>query len=185
MAEKAYFVRHGQTDHNAQGRMTGQLDVPLNEEGVRQAEEAARALPDDISEIFCSDLERCRQTAEILNRDRNLPVTYDARLRERAFGTMTGTHWNEIGPDIREGEDTHTYDYTPHGGETADQVRTRLREALAEIREKASNTPLIVTHGGIIRMMHADHNGVIERVIKNAGMTEFELPKQPAERASM
>ena len=62
-----YFLRHGVTDHNLRRLVMGQLDVPLNDQGRRQAELAARQVVGlGISRIVSSPLSRARETAEVI-----------------------------------------------------------------------------------------------------------------------
>ena len=61
---RVYIVRHGETDHNRQGIVQGQLDTPLNEAGVEQARLAADALEDTPFEVaYSSDLQRARRVS--------------------------------------------------------------------------------------------------------------------------
>ena len=99
MAKKIIFWRHGQTDYNVQGRVQGQVDIPLNEVGVAQAEAAADELvklkPDL---IICSDLRRAQATAQVLQDTcgEGVQLLKDERLRERAFGDFEGLSVKEL-----------------------------------------------------------------------------------------
>lgn len=87
-----YVIRHGQTEWNLLKKMQGSVDIPLNEKGLEQARTTKFNLVDikfDI--IFCSPLIRAKQTAEIINADRNLEIVYDNRLTERNYGEFEGT----------------------------------------------------------------------------------------------
>ena len=87
-----YVVRHGQTEWNVLKKMQGSADIPLNEKGIEQAKQTKYNLEDvDIDFIFCSPLMRAKQTAEVINEDRNLNITFDERLRERNYGEFEGT----------------------------------------------------------------------------------------------
>ncbi len=180
MAQKGYFARHGQTQYNVERRLSGHFDIPLTEQGIQQARAAAKNIPTDVTDIYCSDLLRCRQTADILNEGRNVPITYDARLRERDFGALTGKTWDEADPtgEVWQKDEAQAYDYSEHGGENAEGVRARVQECLREIGAKCMGTPLIVTHGGVVRMLHADSGNPQSR-IENASITQFMLPQNP------
>ncbi len=85
------LVRHGETDWNRDRRVQGHTDVPLNDEGRRQA----RALAEELGEgafdaVYASDLARARETAEILAAPCGLDVTQLEALREKNFGTWEG-----------------------------------------------------------------------------------------------
>ncbi len=75
------LVRHGRSAWNAQGRIQGQIDIELDEEGWQQAHQvAARIKPLDIAAIYSSPLQRARATAEAIGVQVNLPVTCDEQL---------------------------------------------------------------------------------------------------------
>ena len=91
------LVRHGETDWNAEGRLQGHTDRPLNDYGRTQARRLAEQLHGDgIAAIYASDLVRARETAEILSERLGLPVLLDADLRERNWGS-----WEGLTPDER------------------------------------------------------------------------------------
>ena len=91
------LVRHGETVWNAEGRVQGQLDIPLNDVGRAQARATAEALAGhDFTAIYCSDLMRVRQTAEPSARKLALPVSYMAELRERHYGMFETLTYVEV-----------------------------------------------------------------------------------------
>ena len=86
-----YVVRHGQTEWNVLKKMQGSADIPLNERGLEQAKQTRVNLNDcDYDMIFCSPLIRAKQTANIINEDKNLDIVYDERLKERNYGEFEG-----------------------------------------------------------------------------------------------
>jgi 2,3-bisphosphoglycerate-dependent phosphoglycerate mutase len=86
-----WLVRHGQTDWNLEGRLQGQLDVPLNETGMGQVRLLAATLQGKrFGALFSSDLMRARQTAECVSTAVNLPIFFDKRLREISQGQFEG-----------------------------------------------------------------------------------------------
>ena len=85
-ATRLVALRHGQTAWNADTRMQGHRDIPLNAVGLEQAERLAQALAaEPIEAIYASDLQRAADTAAATARRFNVPVTTDAGLRERCF----------------------------------------------------------------------------------------------------
>ena len=79
---KIYVVRHGLTHSNKIGVLNGQaIDEPLEPEGIEQAKETAKNLPDKISKIYCSNMVRAVETAQILNKDLNIEIVYCPELR--------------------------------------------------------------------------------------------------------
>ncbi len=88
---KLYIIRHGETSWNAEGRLQGQTDIPLNENGIRLAKitgEALKEVPFDLA--ISSPLKRARQTAELVLAGRQVPVLEDARIEELSFGSWEG-----------------------------------------------------------------------------------------------
>ena len=86
-----YVTRHGQTNWNLEKKVMGRCDEPLNDKGKSQALETKNKLLDvGIDLIICSPLLRTKQTAEIINGNRNIPVIYDDRIIERDFGEFEG-----------------------------------------------------------------------------------------------
>lgn len=91
METELYLVRHGQTEENKANILQGHLPGRLSEEGLAQA----RQLRDELKEthfdaLLCSDLQRCRDTAAILNEAHGLQPEYTPLLRERDWGPFTG-----------------------------------------------------------------------------------------------
>ena len=85
-----YFVRHSETQWNALGRLQGESDVPLSEQGKKLADITGAALenvPFDIA--YVSPYIRARQTAAHLLRRRQIPVFEDERIREITWGKWT------------------------------------------------------------------------------------------------
>ena len=151
------FVRHGATDWNRDRRFQGQSDIPLNAEGQAQARALARALRRDVFDYaVSSDLLRAMQTAQVISG--KIPVVADRRWREFAFGEWEGLTWEEIAqrwPEIAEQAVTAAKAYAPPGGETFDEVRARVGNALDELCASKYLHVLIVTHAGPLHaMMH-------------------------------
>jgi len=77
-----FFLRHGQTDWNAQGRIQGHTNTPLNDTGRAQARAAAGLLADrTIARIISSPLDRALKTATIVAERLHLPLHVDERLK--------------------------------------------------------------------------------------------------------
>ena len=77
---KIYFIRHGETESNKKGTVTGHIDSPLSEGGIEQTKKTLSEIPNDFQELYSSDLIRCKQTAEILNQKLNLQIKFDVRF---------------------------------------------------------------------------------------------------------
>ena len=86
-----WYLRHGETDWNARNLSQGNVDIPLNANGIAQAHAAAAVLRGrGIAAIVSSPLARARATAEIAAAALGLPVTIEDGLREVAFGVQEG-----------------------------------------------------------------------------------------------
>ena len=82
-----YFVRHGETDYNKDNKIMGQIDIPLNEVGLEQAQVVAKTLQNlEISHIVSSPLKRARQTSEIIASTINRSVTVIDALTQNYLG---------------------------------------------------------------------------------------------------
>lgn len=173
---KIYFVRHGQTEDNVNKIATGHRDTPLSDEGLKEAEKLAFEIPNDFTQMYSSDLTRCKQTTEILNRKLGLKITYDPRLRERNFGSLTGQSVETFSSEIREKDKNQKYDYRPYGGESVEDVKNRVFDFIKDLLNKQKEAKvLVVTSAGIIRLLHNLVNKEVHEKIHNASIHEFEF----------
>lgn len=142
-----WFLRHGETDWNAQGLSQGNVDVPLNPTGHAQARSAAERLCDrGITTIVSSPLSRARVTAEIVGDALGLPVQIDDGLREVRFGVQEGQPMSDWFPDWMAGR------FTPDGAESFAALRNR---AVTAVNFATSLPPhvLVVAHGALFRAL--------------------------------
>ncbi len=178
---KLYIVRHGLTHHNKLGAINGsRIDDHLEPEGIAEAHEARAKIPQDIVKIYSSDLFRTQETAEILNTDFGLEISYHPELREVDFGSLSGRVWTDIeveyGKELRDSYLHSEYDLTEFGGESVDDVKNRLNKIFTELKLKHDNDSiLIVAHGGIIRLMYHVYKNEYIPKSANASMHEFEI----------
>ena len=145
-----WYLRHGQTDWNAQDLGQGSVEVPLNETGIAQAKAAAVKLRGrGIVSIIASPLGRAQVTAEIVAEALKLPVHTLPLLRETSFGVQEGQPMGDWFPRWVASE------MTPEGGESFADLR--LRAAAAVTEALAFQAPvLIVAHGGLFRALRAE-----------------------------
>lgn len=138
-----YLVRHGRTAQNADRRLLGRLDVPLDELGQLQAEALGEvASLHDAAKVVSSPLLRARQTAAALGP----PVEVDERWTEIDYGIYDGEKLEAV-PDLWSRWDTDL-GYTPDGGESLLSVGKRVRHACEDIWPVASteDVVVVVTH---------------------------------------
>ncbi len=154
-----YVVRHGQTEWNALKKMQGSVDIELNEKGLSQAKDTANMLSDiNFDVIFCSPLKRAKQTAEIINSNRNLNINFDYRLRERNYGEFEGTsklsfNYNEFW--------AYQKNLNYEKAENVQEFFERVYNFLDEITSKNYTNVLIVCHAGVEKAIECYFNGLM------------------------
>ncbi|WP_449384996.1 histidine phosphatase family protein [Cellulomonas soli] len=155
-AGRLILWRHGRTAYNADARLQGQIDIPLDDVGHWQAATAAPALlrRRTPARIISSDLVRARETAGYLGALSGVEVELDPRLRERSFGLWEGL----TGEEIQAGwpvEFAHWRNHTDPAGVEAEPRRAvaeRVLEAVAEHTAtlERHDTLVLVAHGAAI-----------------------------------
>lgn len=168
-SENTYrLIRHGESKFNTEGRINAKLDVenPVTEKGREQVQEVVKALKKaDIELIFHSPLQRARETAEIIRETLGLAsnqMTMDERLKEITFGEFEGKTHEEYAAFFENRSDR--FSISPEGGENWMDVRKRVGEFLYEVESKYKNKNiLIVSHNGVLQMLHAVGFGLDEK----------------------
>lgn len=144
-----YFLRHGQTDFNAQGLSQGAIDIPLNAIGRAQAAAAAPILAErGIVGIATSPMKRAHETAMIVNETLNLPMMIEPDLREVIFGGQEG---KPLAPWFAHWLDGTA---TPEGAESFEALTHRAAAAMARVLAYPGPL-LIVSHGAFFRAVRA------------------------------
>ena len=153
------LTRHGQTEWNVLGKVQGRADIELNEKGIQQAEETGKALnKEKIDLIICSPLKRAKQTAEIINKDRNIQIIYDEDVIERDFGEFEGINKKDF--DF-EGYWSYEQNNKYEKAENIKDFFKRVYNFLDRIQnEYKDKRVLIVAHGGISIPINCYFNGI-------------------------
>ncbi len=148
LTQRAFlFLRHGETDWNAQGLSQGRTDIPLNKVGLLQAEREALTLrASGIATIVASPLVRARRTAEIVAAELRLPVQLDHDLAEVNFGEQEGQPMGDWYDDWIAGT------YTPADAESFQDLLDRGVRAVNRALEKPAPV-LVVAHGALFRAL--------------------------------
>jgi broad specificity phosphatase PhoE len=158
-------IRHGQTAYNIEKRYAGSIDIPLNEKGIEDAENAAEKLSDfDFDIVITSNLKRAIQTAELLIAGRNIQVIQNKLCNERNYGKMQGLNYievEEIKPRIlylKLNNDFHSLN-PPHG-ETFPALRRRAKLFSQFIFENyAGCNVLVVSSSAFMQQLHGTFRG--------------------------
>ena len=145
-------MRHGRTPNNAQARLQGQFDSPLDDVGHHQAESVGRAIREcwDVDRVVVSSRRRTQQTARAAGLG-DVPTTVDDRWAEIDFGTYDD---RRIGEVMAELGDAWTADigYVPPGGESMAQLHERVGAAVDEMADEVAERHIVVvTHATPIK----------------------------------
>jgi broad specificity phosphatase PhoE len=174
------FARHGRTSYNAENRLQGQRDIPLDGKGREQADAIGRFLRGHFGvemmrleasgAFWCSPLERTRQSMQQARIAMGLPpqpYRLDPRLKELAFGDWEGLTWGEVEtkyPGAQESRDVDKWSFTPPGGESYAALAGRVKSWLDE----RDGDVFVVSHGGVARAFIALLTDVTPSAAANA-----------------
>lgn len=172
MTTLLYLVRHGETDWNAERRIQGSTDIPLNDTGRRQAAATAVLLERrTFDAVVASPLSRALETGSVIAAHLGLdrPATYPG-LAERAYGEAEGLTNDEVLA-------RYPHDDIP-GRESRAALLARVTETLGEIAVRYDGGSVVVaTHGAVIRsVVNAAAPGTADRVhtpIRNGSVHSF------------
>ena len=160
-ATRILAVRHGETAWNADTRIQGHIDIPLNVKGQWQAAQLAKALAaqDKLHAVYSSDLKRAHQTATAVAALQGLEVVCHPGLRERGFGAFEGKTFAEI--EIALPEDSLLWrkrdpHWTPpHGGESLFVMEQRVRQTLNELASQHTGQHIaLFAHSGVMDLLY-------------------------------
>ncbi len=151
-------MRHGETAWNADSRIQGQTDIPLNLRGEAQARRLRTRLAHEaIVVAYASDLQRAWRTAELAVEGRSISVVRDPVWRELRFGDWEGLTSSETvarDPEIAAARRRRPGDVRPPNGEHLGDMRDRIAPAIDAIRLRhPGETVLVATHGGVVRTL--------------------------------
>jgi probable phosphoglycerate mutase len=177
-------VRHGQSAWNAEGRWQGWIDVELTDVGEAQGRargEALAAAGVSVRVVHASDLRRARRTADLVAEAIGATVRTDERLRERHGGEWQGHTAAEIDerwPGMREQWRRREL-HAPPGAESDDDVLARFDLALADIAAATGDDEdaLVVTHGGLLRLVSNRAGVTATNVVENVGGHWFRVER--------
>lgn len=152
-----WFIRHGETAWNREGRLQGWQDIALNAAGREQAAQLALRLANSgqtFDALYSSDLQRAHTTAEPLSSALGLRLRTEPGLRERSFGILEGldlARIDELAPEAaaaRKSRDPHT---PVEGGESLGQFQSRILATVNDLAQRHTGERILaVTHGGAL-----------------------------------
>ena len=179
------IVRHGETAWNAEHRVQGQLDVPLNAIGQAQALAASKVLSKEkFDAIYSSDLSRARQTAEPTASFHSMEVLVEEDLRERHYGIFERLTYAEVKvryPDDYARFEARDPEYAFRTGESLKDFSARSISVVSKIAgAHPGKSILVFTHGGVLDKLYRFITGLplsAERKfgIPNAGLNHVEV----------
>ncbi|WP_036172763.1 histidine phosphatase family protein [Massilia sp. 9096] len=164
------LIRHGETAWNAERRLQGHLDIPLNPEGQRQAALLAAALANEpIDLVVSSDLARARQTAQAVADALGMAVQVDAQLRERCYGGFEGLLYSEIEArfpaEFAAWQARDVDAELPPGKNTGETFRAFYARATGAIlawgAANRGKTLALVAHGGVLECAYRMARGLL------------------------
>jgi broad specificity phosphatase PhoE len=159
-----YYIRHGETDWNVEGRLQGGIDTPLNELGLTQATHAGRVLTElfarerlDVRNLafVASPLQRARATMDAVRAELKLPrggYALDERLREIGYGHWEGSTLAQAQvshPELYANRERDKWRALPPGGESYASVQIRMRDWYDSLKADT----VAVAHGGTARAL--------------------------------
>jgi alpha-ribazole phosphatase len=155
---RAYLIRHGQTEWNRQLIFRGRADIPLSEEGFRQAGALAERLSEEhLAAVYCSPLIRAFATAECMANSRGLRPRQVDGLTDMDYGAWEGQQHERIRqqyPDLYARWQVEPNSVRPPKGETLAEVRQRATSALNEIvAHQADTTVAVVSHRVVNKLL--------------------------------
>lgn len=182
---KLFLIRHGETDWNIKGKIQGNCDIELNDNGIKQAEELSNKILEDkykFSKIYSSPQRRAVKTAEILSKVTNMEYISIEGLKEINLGEWEGLSWAEVKEkypkEYKEWYANRRYTKPPKGESYQDMLQRVLISIYKIINENCDDI-VIVTHSAVIMCIQCYlTNTPFDKMMKfktdNASITEID-----------
>lgn len=162
-----WFIRHGETAWNRDGRLQGWQDIALNEAGVAQAAQLAEriaALDTSFDALYSSDLQRAYHTAEPVSSALTLRIRTEPGLRERSYGVLEGlalARIDELAPEAAAARRSRDPDRPLEAGESLGQFQSRILATVEDLAQRHSGERVLaITHGGVLDIIWRHATGV-------------------------
>lgn len=153
-----YTIRHGETNMGKK-EIIATIDEPLNNTGKQQAIKLGKELNKlDLDLIYCSPIERAKNTLALFDLDKNIPIIIEDRLKERDVGIYEKVPFSDLDWEKFWGYDSHLK--YPEA-ESMKSVYQRVANFIDELQAKETDKNILfVTHGGIMRAIYWYFNGI-------------------------
>lgn len=182
---RVVLVRHGETEHNKDDAITGQIDVSLNSYGIEQAEKASERLENEsFDAAYSSDLDRTYETTKIIAEKQGLHPERYKEFRERGFGEYEGRpkdDWREV---VRN-HDGERHHLKPEGGESLKEVGERFVGKLNKLQKNHDEDDKLLVGGhsvaikaSILEILDLDGSYYSKIDLGNTGLTELEYDEK-------
>jgi alpha-ribazole phosphatase len=153
-----YLLRHGQTEENRKGTYYGNLDVSLNEIGIRQGNKAKKFFQDmKLDKVYVSHKRRTFEMANLVLKQGEVEVIKDNRINETNFGDFEGKTYEEIQklyPKECKCWEKNWKEFQPPRGESYIKLCERVKNFMEDIKKLKCDNILICTHSGVIRAIY-------------------------------
>lgn len=168
-----YLLRHGETVWNRSGRLQGQLDAPLTEQGTRQAVAMGKTLKEILGQgafhFLASPLGRTRQSAALIAEQLGYDydsITWDERLKEITLGDHDGypgwAQLNKDHPELAKLREADPWNFQHPNGESSQMVQDRVRPLLAEMTQR-EGVLVVVAHGVVNKILRGLYLGLTQQ----------------------
>mgnify|MGYP003442807475 FL=1 len=150
-----YLARHAESTYNVDQLLNSDpsVNVRLSETGIIQAEELAKKLDgENFESIYISELPRTKQTADIINKNSQIPLVIDKRINENIMG-FEGQPVNIYYSSIGDGPDRMERKF--NDGESLSEVQERVESFITDLKKSGYSKVLVITHGCIIECMYS------------------------------
>lgn len=170
-----YFVRHGQTIWNVEGKICGATDIALTELGHEQAIATGKKILEEhiyADEILYSPLMRAADTAKHISEVTGIPARVEQRLKEQNFGRWESTPRNGAAFQVAKQSFVCSYE----GGESMLRLAQRIYNLLDEIKaQSGEKTYILVAHNGIARVLQSYFTDMTNEEFAGYGVKNCEV----------
>lgn len=158
---KIYVVRHGQTNWNVENRLQGNVDIPLNNTGIKQAHSLANQIQHlNFNMIISSPLSRALDTANIINQKKSVPIIINEAIIERNYGFLEGFYGTDYDQNLYW---DYNRNYKYKNVESIQSFFKRIHIFLDNLLQTyPDKNLLLVTHSGVNIAINCYFNGLPE-----------------------